>query len=256
MWVDHNKPRYYSSSVKKKNCEDHILQTSFQSAVQIHDFHGPTHISLTWWDCQVGVQNSGKMSLKFCIIIESNSQKNFFAIVLYTNMAAVTSRENREYDLTIFGNLYCAHRLQVTSLGSFGFFTSPVSLTASFIEDDPERETTRSLHCHTIGHVAPDSGKIVNWRVKSGVIYMPTSSRDVMAAMLVSPTNPPGIELYSYAEFFLWFWLKNKLKDHVSENTLLYCSFFKWHSTTTTSNSQRLMRRRVRVQKLQEVKKK
>ena len=37
------------------------------------------------------------MSLKFCIIIESNSQKTFFAIVLYTNMAALTSRENREY---------------------------------------------------------------------------------------------------------------------------------------------------------------
>ena len=37
------------------------------------------------------------MSLKFCIIIESNSQKTFFAIVLYTNMAAVTSRENREF---------------------------------------------------------------------------------------------------------------------------------------------------------------
>ena len=36
------------------------------------------------------------MSLKFCIIIESNSQKTFLAIVLYTNMAAVSSRENRE----------------------------------------------------------------------------------------------------------------------------------------------------------------
>ena len=33
------------------------------------------------------------MLLKFCIIIESNSQKNFFAIVLYTNMGAVTSRK-------------------------------------------------------------------------------------------------------------------------------------------------------------------
>ena len=42
------------------------------------------------------------MSLKFCIIIESNPQKNFFAIVLYTNMVTVTSRENREYpDLCI-----------------------------------------------------------------------------------------------------------------------------------------------------------
>ena len=28
------------------------------------------------------------MSLKFCIILKSNSQKNFFAIVLYINMAA------------------------------------------------------------------------------------------------------------------------------------------------------------------------
>jgi len=35
------------------------------------------------------------MSLKFCIIIESNSQNTFFAFVLYTNIAAVTSRENR-----------------------------------------------------------------------------------------------------------------------------------------------------------------
>ena len=42
------------------------------------------------------LQNNGKMSLKFCIIIESNSQKVFIAIVLYTNMAAVTSPESRE----------------------------------------------------------------------------------------------------------------------------------------------------------------
>ena len=42
------------------------------------------------------------MSLKFCIIIVSNSQKTFFAIVLYTNMAAVTSRENRELAILIF----------------------------------------------------------------------------------------------------------------------------------------------------------
>ena len=58
--------------------------------------------SLTWWDGHVGVKNNGKMSLKFCIIIESNCQKNVFAIVLYTNMAAVTSRENREYDEQVF----------------------------------------------------------------------------------------------------------------------------------------------------------
>ena len=36
------------------------------------------------------------MSLKFCVIIESNPKKAFFAIVLHTNMATVTSRENLE----------------------------------------------------------------------------------------------------------------------------------------------------------------
>ena len=33
--------------------------------------------SLPWWDDHVGVQNNGKMSLKFCIIVESNSQDFF-----------------------------------------------------------------------------------------------------------------------------------------------------------------------------------
>ena len=56
-------------------------------------------------------------------------------------------------------------------------------------------------------------------------------SRDVTAAMLmslnkgtgailVSPTNPSGIELYSYENIFSFFWLKNVLIDHVSENAL------------------------------------
>ena len=39
------------------------------------------------------------------------SQKTFFAIVLYTNMAAVTSRHNREYacdDITLLLLLYMA----------------------------------------------------------------------------------------------------------------------------------------------------
>ena len=34
--------------------------------------------SITWWDGHVGVQNNGKMSLKFCIMIKSNSWKYFF----------------------------------------------------------------------------------------------------------------------------------------------------------------------------------
>ena len=45
------------------------------------------------------------MSFKFCIIIESNSQKTFSAIVLYTNMAAVTSGANQEFlrDVSVAG---------------------------------------------------------------------------------------------------------------------------------------------------------
>ena len=42
------------------------------------------------------------------------------------------------------------------------------------------------------------------------------------AAMLVYPTNPLGIEFYYHANVFFCFlfrW-KNKVTDHVSENTL------------------------------------
>ena len=38
---------------------------------------------------------------------------------------------------------------------------------------------------------------------------------------LVSPPTPPGIELGSYANACLSFWLKSTLIDYVSENTLL-----------------------------------
>ena len=54
-------------------------------------------VALMWWGGHVGVQNNGKMTLKFCIIIESNCQKTFFAVVLYTKMAAMTSGANQEY---------------------------------------------------------------------------------------------------------------------------------------------------------------
>ena len=39
-------------------------------------------------------------------------------------------------------------------------------------------------------------------------------------AMLVSPINPPRIELYCLCKRFLLFWWKNMLTDHVGENTL------------------------------------
>jgi len=40
------------------------------------------------------------------------------------------------------------------------------------------------------------------------------------AAILVSPTNPSGIELFFLCIRVLLFWLKNVLIDHVSENAL------------------------------------
>ena len=53
------------------------------------------------------------MSFKFCIKIESNSQKTFFAIVLYTNMAAVTSRENQEFiNISIIIYIFPAEEMQ------------------------------------------------------------------------------------------------------------------------------------------------
>ena len=45
-------------------------------------------------------------------------------------------------------------------------------------------------------------------------------SRDVTGAMLVSSNNPPGIELYYHANVFFCFGRKNKVTDHVSENTI------------------------------------
>ena len=39
--------------------------------------------SPTWWDSHVHIQNKGEMSLEFCIIIESNSQR-LFSLLLCT----------------------------------------------------------------------------------------------------------------------------------------------------------------------------
>ena len=42
------------------------------------------------------LQNNRKWPHRFCIKVESNSQKAFYWIVLYTNMAAVTSDANHQ----------------------------------------------------------------------------------------------------------------------------------------------------------------
>ena len=54
-------------------------------------------------------------------------------------------------------------------------------------------------------------------------MVVPLNKETAAAAILVCPINPPGIELYSYANVFLFpffFLLKNMFIDHVSENTL------------------------------------
>ena len=55
--------------------------------------------------------------------------------------------------------------------------------------------------------------------MNSEMAYKIEFSRDV-TAMLVSPSNPPGIELYYHANFSFCFGGKSKVTDHVSENTL------------------------------------
>ena len=42
------------------------------------------------------------------------------------------------------------------------------------------------------------------------------------AAMLVSPSNPQGIEIHSYANIFFCFGWKNMFIDHMIENTLYH----------------------------------
>ena len=39
------------------------------------------------------------------------------------------------------------------------------------------------------------------------------------AAMLVSPINPPGIELFSYADVFFCFWSQNCIFDTEKKNS-------------------------------------
>ena len=56
-------------------------------------------------------------------------------------------------------------------------------------------------------------------RVFSNGVYR-VLSRDVTAAMLLSPINPPGIELDILMQKFSFVLVENMLIDHVSENIL------------------------------------
>ena len=95
MFKNNNLRNFSMASSAYINCGKSSLKKGKENFV-LQKFHFLKFSKSMWWDGHVGVQNNGKMSLKFCIIIESNSQETFFAIVLYTNMAAVTSRVNRE----------------------------------------------------------------------------------------------------------------------------------------------------------------
>ena len=68
-----------------------------------------------WWTAMLVYKTMAKCR-SFCKI-ESNSQNTFFAVVLYTNMAAVASRENREYvnvSGTVVGDDWCISLLAWT----------------------------------------------------------------------------------------------------------------------------------------------
>ena len=57
---------YHPVRVSTDTCFDPIMS-------YLHGIADNFWFSLMWWDGHVGVQNNCKMSLKFCIIIESNS---------------------------------------------------------------------------------------------------------------------------------------------------------------------------------------
>ena len=61
------------------------------------------------------------------------------------------------------------------------------------------------------GHTTKGQGSTGIWNLAHSVVL----TRDVTAAMLVSLTNYPGIELNSYANAFFYM-----LTDNVSQNTL------------------------------------
>ena len=65
-----------------------VLIESTQFLVLIHVRRRP---------CWCTKQTQNIPQVKFCIITELHSQKTFSAIALYTNMAAVTLHENRDY---------------------------------------------------------------------------------------------------------------------------------------------------------------
>ena len=58
--------------------------------------------------------------------------------------------------------------------------------------------------------------RVFTWR-HGGHVGVPKQGT---ASILVFPTNPVRIELYSYTKVFFCFWLKNVIIDHVSESTL------------------------------------
>ena len=56
-----------------------------------------------------------------------------------------------------------------------------------------------------------------SWISHDVTAAMLVSPNNEMVSMLVSRSNPPGIESYYYANVFFFFSLKNMAVDHVSE---------------------------------------
>ena len=126
----------------------------FNQQFKYTTFRYQHHISLTWWDGHVGVQNNGKMSLQFCIMIESNSPPPpKFSLLFCTPIWPPWRHLKTENTIWRYLGICTARTVFRWLPVALGFFTSSVTLTAFFTEDDPERETTRSPRCHKIGHV-------------------------------------------------------------------------------------------------------
>ena len=130
------------------------------------------------------------MSLKFCIIVESNSQKNFFSTVLFTNMAAVTSLENREFQVKTKKRA----KYTCTRETSAEFFRAPLALRVLGVSRVP---------AHVVYPIGSHSSK---WRLPEVYWNSETllelkqrcTDRRLMSALFVHPCHANCVSILNH----------------------------------------------------------
>ena len=138
------------------------------------------------------------MSLKFCIIIESNSQKTFCAIVLYTNMAAVTSHQSK------------FHQLEIRIRGKFGPYTGLgfrsviFSLASPWIKINCKGTVMLWFDCRPtlILLKTSSTSRAVFWLLVESRIYKENKNNTVNWVAIASQTSLRAISQTSRTAFY------------------------------------------------------